>query len=100
MSLDLAPISSLLINLLPSSLLPTSFFPYMAGMIHYDPPSNAHDLYELIGEFVENGKHIPMVEAMNVCEMIFERLTSEGIFISLFFCYFLILNFSLFFLFL
>ena len=50
----------------------------MAGMIHYDPPSNAHDLYELIGEFIENGKQIPMGEAMTVCEMIFERLTTEG----------------------
>ncbi len=70
-------ISQVLSTKFAQSSLPQVFYPYMAGMILEEPPSNVHDLYELIGEFIKNGNKINSTMAFELCEILNKELLEK-----------------------
>ena len=70
-------VSQILLSKFCPSSLPQVFYPYMAGMILEEPPSNVHDLYELIGEFIKNGNKINSSLAFELCEQLNKELLEK-----------------------
>jgi len=57
--------------------LPDFFFAHLAGMIVEEPPNNGQELYELIGEYILNGRKINKEKAREICDQLVKTLLDE-----------------------
>ncbi len=49
----------------------------MAGIVGEEPPANARELNELIGDFIKNGSKVSEAECEGQCAKIFSELESK-----------------------
>ncbi|EEH11762.1 ABC transporter family protein (macronuclear) [Tetrahymena thermophila SB210] len=69
----------LLLKNVTKSQLPDFFYEHIAGIIVEECPTNGQELYELIGEFIQNGNQVSKEQTQKICVELQKQLLDQKI---------------------